>query len=166
MSLFKIFLFLDENKRCGYSLEAPRRGASNEYPWLGASNEYPQRMFSSCEYSLEAPRRGASNEYPQRMFSSRNKKNIYMKAPLIKTYGGRKGMTNSLRMILRSSLIACPAKLTHVSHKSSPTLAAWLEGRITSFVIYLNCCLPDELGDLTQKTCARRHATPTNTNVP
>ena len=31
-------LFLEENIRCGYSLEAPRRGASNEYP---------QRMFSS-----------------------------------------------------------------------------------------------------------------------
>ena len=26
-----IFLFLNENKCCGYSLEAPRRGASNEY---------------------------------------------------------------------------------------------------------------------------------------
>ena len=31
------FLFLNENIRCGYSLEAPRRGASNEYP---------QNMFS------------------------------------------------------------------------------------------------------------------------
>ena len=31
------FLFLQENIRCGYSLEAPRRGASNEYP---------QHMFS------------------------------------------------------------------------------------------------------------------------
>ena len=31
-----------------------------------------------CEYSLEAPHRGACNEYPQRMFSSRNKKNIYL----------------------------------------------------------------------------------------
>ena len=27
-------------------------------------------------YSLEAPRRGASNEYQQRMFLSKNKKNI------------------------------------------------------------------------------------------
>ena len=26
-----VFLFLDENICCGYSLEAPRRGASNEY---------------------------------------------------------------------------------------------------------------------------------------
>ena len=26
------FLFLNKNKCCGYSLEAPRRGASNEYP--------------------------------------------------------------------------------------------------------------------------------------
>ena len=32
------FLFLDENIRCGYSLEAP---------WRGASNEYPQHMFPS-----------------------------------------------------------------------------------------------------------------------
>ena len=31
------FLFLDDNIRCWYSLEAPRRGASNEYP---------QHMFS------------------------------------------------------------------------------------------------------------------------
>ena len=29
-----------------------------------------------CGYSLEAPRQGASNEYPQRMFLSRNKKDI------------------------------------------------------------------------------------------
>ena len=27
-----VFLFLNENICCGYSLEAPRRGASNEYP--------------------------------------------------------------------------------------------------------------------------------------
>ena len=27
-----VFLFLDKNIRCGYSLEAPQRGASNEYP--------------------------------------------------------------------------------------------------------------------------------------
>ena len=27
----KVFLFLNENICCGYSLEAPRRGASNEY---------------------------------------------------------------------------------------------------------------------------------------
>ena len=27
-----IFLFLDENICCGYSLEGPHRGASNEYP--------------------------------------------------------------------------------------------------------------------------------------
>ena len=27
-----MFLFLNENICCGYSLEAPRRGASNEYP--------------------------------------------------------------------------------------------------------------------------------------
>ena len=26
-----LFLFLDENIRCGYSLEAPQQGASNEY---------------------------------------------------------------------------------------------------------------------------------------
>ena len=32
-----VFLFLDENVCCGYSLEAP---------WRGASNEYPQHMFS------------------------------------------------------------------------------------------------------------------------
>ena len=31
-----IFLFLNKNICCGYSLEAPPRGASNEYP---------QRMF-------------------------------------------------------------------------------------------------------------------------
>ena len=31
-----------------------------------------------CGYSLEAPNRGASNEYPQPMFSSRNKKNVYL----------------------------------------------------------------------------------------
>ena len=31
-----------------------------------------------CGYSLEAPRRGTSNEYPQCMFSSRNKKTIYL----------------------------------------------------------------------------------------
>ena len=29
---FVVFIFLDENICCGYSLEAPRRGASNEYP--------------------------------------------------------------------------------------------------------------------------------------
>ena len=40
-----------------------------------------------CGYSLEAPRWGASNEYPQRMFLLRNKKNIYLTPPLIKTYG-------------------------------------------------------------------------------
>ena len=33
-------------------------------------------MKTCCGYSLEAPQKGASNEYPQRMFSSRNKKNI------------------------------------------------------------------------------------------
>ena len=31
-----------------------------------------------CGYSLEVPHRGTSNEYPQHMFSSRNKKNIYL----------------------------------------------------------------------------------------
>ena len=33
-----VFLFLDENICCGYSVEVPQRGASNEYP---------QHMFSS-----------------------------------------------------------------------------------------------------------------------
>ena len=33
-----VFLFLDENICCEYSLEVP---------WRGASNEYPQCMFSS-----------------------------------------------------------------------------------------------------------------------
>ena len=33
-----VFLFLNENISCGYSLEVPCRGASNEYP---------QHMFSS-----------------------------------------------------------------------------------------------------------------------
>ena len=39
-----------------------------------------------CGYSLEAPRRGASNEYPQRLFSWRNKKNIYLDSHLIWCY--------------------------------------------------------------------------------
>ena len=34
-------------------------------------------------YSLEGPYLGASNEYPQHLFSWRNKKNIYLIAPLI-----------------------------------------------------------------------------------
>ena len=39
-----------------------------------------QRTHICCGYSLEAPYWGASNEYyPQHMFSSRNKKNIYLK---------------------------------------------------------------------------------------
>ena len=33
-----IFLFLNENICCGYSLEVP---------WRGTSNEYPQHMFLS-----------------------------------------------------------------------------------------------------------------------
>ena len=37
-------------------------------------------------YSLEVARQGASDEYPQHMFSSRNKKNIYLITTLIKTY--------------------------------------------------------------------------------
>ena len=44
-----IFLFLHENIRCGYSLEAPFKGASGyllEAHFKGASNEYPQHMFS------------------------------------------------------------------------------------------------------------------------
>ena len=49
-----------------------------------------------CGYSLEAPQRGASNEYPQHMFSSRNKKTIYLIPTLIKTYGPRAAETNSL----------------------------------------------------------------------
>ena len=38
-----VFLFLEENIFCGYSLEAP--------PW-GASNEYPQHMYSSKNKKL------------------------------------------------------------------------------------------------------------------
>ena len=38
-----------------------------------------------CGYSLEAPRRGAYNEYPQDMYSSRNKKNMWI-PPLICSY--------------------------------------------------------------------------------
>ena len=30
--MYMVFLFLNKNICCGYSLEAPRRGASNEYP--------------------------------------------------------------------------------------------------------------------------------------
>ena len=36
-----------------------------------------------CGYSLEGPHRGASNEYPQHMFSSSNKKTIYLIPTLI-----------------------------------------------------------------------------------
>ena len=37
-----------------------------------------------CGYSLDEPYRGTSNEYPQQMFSSRNKKTIYLIHPLNK----------------------------------------------------------------------------------
>ena len=40
-------------------------------------------------HSLEAPRRSASNEYPQRIFSSRNKKNIMWIPLLISSYDDR-----------------------------------------------------------------------------
>ena len=48
---FIFFLFLKENIRCGYSLEAPRRGASNENPqhmfsWRSTKNHYPIPLLS------------------------------------------------------------------------------------------------------------------------
>ena len=47
-----LFLFLDKNICCGYSLEVSQGGASNEYQQHmfllgGASNEYLQHMFLS-----------------------------------------------------------------------------------------------------------------------
>ena len=39
---------------------------------------HQKRLTVCCGYSSEAPHRGASDEYPQHMFSSRNKKNIYL----------------------------------------------------------------------------------------
>ena len=50
-----VFLFLDENICCGYSLEVPQSCASNEHP-------------------LHMPQQGASNEYSQHMNLSRKKK--------------------------------------------------------------------------------------------
>ena len=50
--IFLAFLFVHENIRYGYSLEASSRGASND-------------MKTCCGYSLEAPPWGASNVYPQ-----------------------------------------------------------------------------------------------------
>ena len=47
-----ILLFLNENKCCGYSLEASRQGVSNECPkhfhgdHQGASNEYLQHNLT------------------------------------------------------------------------------------------------------------------------
>ena len=59
-----------------------------------------------CGYSLEGPRRGTSNEYPQCMFSSRNKKNIYMIPPLIKTYD--RGNRNSVNQVNFACCCNCP----------------------------------------------------------
>ena len=81
-----------------------------------------------------------------------------------KQAGGHNAMY-LLKRILRTALTIFCITSVQGLHISIPTLAAWLEGRKTS-VMYLICCdLPDEFGDLTQKTCVRRHTTVTNTNV-
>ena len=68
-------------------------------------------------------------------------------------------------MILRSSLIACPANSIQGLHKSAPTLAAWPVGRINSLVMYL-IFRTEELGRTAEKTGASRPKTDKNTRRP
>ena len=53
-----------------------------------------------CGYSLETPCQGASNEYPQHMFSSSNKKTIYL-GPVVQSVVS---LMNSLRVISLTAL--------------------------------------------------------------
>ena len=66
-----IFLFLNKNICCGYSLKVPLRGTSNEHPrpmCFGYSLELPLRG------TLEVPLRDTSKEFPQHMILLKNKK--------------------------------------------------------------------------------------------
>ena len=54
-----MFLFLDENTCCGYSLEAPRRGASNEYPQYISS----RNKKNTDTFMLKKKRLIKSNDY-------------------------------------------------------------------------------------------------------